>query len=164
MPNTPNPLLKNTLLTLLVFLKHRAEDKGLKPIITVAKLTDLLRGSGLKVSYQQLVNLSKDPAISSSIKSINKNQVELRLDDDEPSSSTMPEISNVEPEGQSEENMDGDDEYNPEDFAMPEGEDEEPQEEQSEEGADYAVEPQEGPRQQQSIVSQMAKRAAARPD
>jgi len=159
MPNPhTNPAIKNTLLTLLVFLKHKAEEKGLEPVISVSKVIDLLRGSGLRLSYQQLVDLTQDPSIAPSIKSINQNQIELNLGDEEAAAPAMDIPMEPEPEeGQAE---GGDEEYNPEDFAMPEGEEQAPEEGQP---TPQPQEEEEG-RPQQSIVTQMAKRAASRPD
>jgi hypothetical protein len=160
MPNPhPNIKLKNTLLSIVVFLKHKAEEKGLKPVITVAKLTDMLRSSGLRITYQQLVDLTKDPTIAPSIKSINKNQIEFNLGDDE-EGLAQPEVADVpmEPEEPQEGGEEGD--YNPDDFAMPEGEEGAPEDQAA------APAPEEEPqgKPQQSIVTQMAKRAAARAD
>jgi hypothetical protein len=157
MPNQQsNPRIKNLLLTMIIFFKHKAEEKGLKPVITVAKLIDMMRGSGLRLSYQQLVDLSKDPTIAPSIKSINKNQIEFNLGEE----STEPTVADVMPPEQEQTEQGGEEEYNPDDFAMPEGNDEE----MSQENSGNAMEPEENIRPQQSIISQMAKRAASRPD
>jgi hypothetical protein len=151
MPKQPNPLIKNALLTVLTFLKHKAEERDLQPVITVSKLLNLLP-SGIKITYQQLVDLSKDPVIAQSIKSINKNQVELRLGSDaeeepEPAPTVQPEKDEEQPEG--------DEEYNPDDFSF--------DEEGSEAPAEGPPQQEEEPiRPQQDVVKQMAKRAAAR--
>jgi len=152
MPNSPvNPRIKNLLMIMIVFFKHKATEKGLKPVITIAKLIDMLRGSGFHLSYQQLVDITKDPTIAPSIKSINKNQIEFNLGDE---SATEPSVADVMPQEQQPEQGE-DEEYNPDDFAMPEGEEgEESQQLQQEE-------PQ---RPQQSIIHQMATRAMNRPD
>ena len=141
-------------------MEHKAEEKDLEPVIPVSKVIDLLRGSGLKLSYQQLVDLTKDPSIAPSIKSINKNQLQLNLGDEE--TSTEPIVPVAEPNQDVEQNPEGQgkEEFNPDDFAMPEGEgNEEPQENSCNE-----MEPEENGRPQQSVVRQMALRAAKRPD
>jgi hypothetical protein len=155
MGTNSNPLIQNTLLSLIVFLKHKAEEKSLKPVITIAKLSDMMRSSGMRITYQQLVDLSKSPAIAPSIKSINKNQIVFNLDTDEvePQQSEMPMEPIPNEEENPEENPDemGGDEYNPEDFSGPE------------EGIENQ-EMQPPQHQQQSIISAMARRAANRPD
>lgn len=160
MPNKPsNPLIKNSFLAIVTLCKHKAEEKNLKPIITVAKITDMLRGSGLRITYQQIVDLTKDPLIAPSIKSINKNQIEFNLGS-EAEEPTEPVDLNFDQSQPSEENGEGnsEEEYNPDDFSAPEGEGEVPQE-----NPNYDMAGQ-GPRPQQSIVRQMAKRAMNRPD
>ena len=155
-----NPRIKNTLLSIIVFLKHKAEDKNLKPVITVAKLIDMLRSSGIKLNYQQLLDLTKNPFIAPSIKSINKNQIEFNLgDEEEPSEFGLENASSTDqPEqeegGEEQESSDEDGEYNPEDFEMPE----------DEETPENTVEPEAAPKQKESMVTAMAKRAAQRPD
>jgi hypothetical protein len=162
-----NPLIKNTLLTTIVFLKHKAEDNNLNPVITVTKLIDLLKAGGLNITYQQLADFAKDPLIAPSIKSINKNQVELTLGDEEAPVQTPPPIEQPQQAQQAQlavqqavqpEEM-GEEEYNPEDFAAPEND----EEEQTEENADNEV-ANETPRNKESTVSQMAKRALNRAD
>jgi hypothetical protein len=161
MPTQSNPLIKNKLLMILTFLKHKAEEKGLKPIITVAKLTDMLRSGGLTITYQQLVDLSKDPTIASSIKSINKNQIELSLGTDDASDASgldlggMGQAPDQSAEPVQPEEGTGDEEYNPDDFAAGD-------EDQGNTGNE--MDDEEPIRPQQSIVTAMAKRAAARPD
>ena len=156
-----NPQIKNTLMSMIIFLKHKAEEKNLKPVITVAKLTDMLRSSGLKLSYQQLVDLTKDPTIAPSIKSINKNQIEFNLGDEETVAPVEPEAITPEDFGEEQPETEnaGDEEYNPEDFEMPEGE------EAPEESPAPEAEPEQAePKQKESTVTQMAKRAAMRRD
>ena len=157
MPNPQtNPRTKNLLLTMIVFFKHKAEEKGLKPVITVAKLIDMLRSSGLRLSYQQLVDLTQDPTIAPSIKSINKNQIEFNLGGEEaPEEPGVADIPFAPDEEQGEE-------FNPDDFSQQEGSNEAPQGQAQ--NAGNAMEPEENFRPQQSIVRQMAKRAMARPD
>jgi hypothetical protein len=155
MPNSPvNPRIKNLLLTMIVFFKHKATEKDLKPVITIAKLIDMLRGSGFHLSYQQLVDMTKDPTIAPSIKSINKNQIEFNLGDE---SATEPSVADVMPQEQQPAQGD-EEEYNPDDFAMPEGEEGTPEEGEPQ---PFQQEPQ---RPQQSIIHQMATRAMNRAD
>lgn len=163
MPNPhTNPRIKNTLLTLLVFLKHKAEEKDLEPVIPVAKVIDLLRGSGLKLSYQQLVDLTQDPSIAPSIKSINKSQLELNLGEEDETPAPAMDIPMEPEEGEGE---DQGEEFNSDDFSFPEGEGEQaPVEGQPAQAAAPAPEEEPQGKPQQSIVTQMAKRAAARPD
>ena len=155
MPKQSNPLIKNALLSVLTFLKHKAEEQDLRPVITVSKLLELLP-SGIKITYQQLVDLTKDPNIAKSIKSINKNQLELRLGSDEfdedPVSAPAPEPKQPEENDGDNENFPEDDEedYNPDDFSF----DEEP--------ASFEAPPEESMRPRPDIVKQMAKRAASR--
>ncbi len=80
MPAKINPALKNTLLMLLVLMRHKAEDSGKSPIITIAKLTDIMKLSKMDLSYHQLLDLVQDPSISKLVKSINKNQLEVRTE------------------------------------------------------------------------------------
>lgn len=128
-----NPLIKNTLLSMITFLKHKAEEKQLKPVITVAKLIDMLKSSGLNITYQQLAELAQDPTIAPSIKSINNNQVELTLGN----------------EGSP------DEDFNPDDFSFDEnGEGDNSPDQQ-------APEDEEMP-ERENTVSNMAKRALAR--
>jgi len=153
----PDIMLRNNLLTLLTFLKHKAEDKGLKPIITVAKLIDMMPGA--KPTYDQLQELiDQDPTIGNFVKSKNRNQIELRLESEE-ASTPEPEstdagedFSGVQPfEPPSEEPSD-ETEVGPEEAVVPE----EPAEEAPEEPQQPLT-----PRKP-SVVSQMAKRAARR--
>ena len=156
MPKQPNLLIKNALLSVLTFLKHKAEEKDLQPVITVSKLLELLP-SGIKITYQQLVDLSKDPVISQSIKSINKNQVELKLGsdaDEEPSS----EIPDVQPEN--DENFDSAEDSNSDDFSFDETE------ENFDDDGEFEPTPQEPEEEMHpkpDVIKQMAKRAASRP-
>ena len=155
MPNHVNPLLKNALLSVLTFLKHKAEEKDLRPVITVSKILDLLP-TGIKINYQQLVDLSKDPFIAQSIKSINKNQIELRLGSDE---EETPEPAPMEMQPAHDENAQpgegGDEEYNPDDFSFDEGGEEAPQE-------GVPAQQEEPMYPQPDVIKQMAKRAAQR--
>ena len=91
----PDMLLKNTLISIIALLRKKAEDKGLKPVISISKLSSLLQIGGLKVTYAQLKKMAKDPLIASYIKSINKNQVELRLDDSEEYESKDDSMNNM---------------------------------------------------------------------
>jgi hypothetical protein len=159
-----NNRLSNTLLSVIVFLKHKAEEKDLKPIISVAKLVDMLKSSGLRITYQQLVELTNDPKIKSSIKSINKNQIEFNLGGDTnetPSPTEQSPEFNLGDDGEENAGQDqSDEDFNPDDFAIPEdgtGDEgvENPMEEPQQVQANY---------QQPSVVSQMAKRALNRPD
>lgn len=158
--------LKNTLLSLIIFLKHKAEEKDLKPVISIAKLIDLLKGTGLKITYQQIVDLTKSPEISSSIKSINKNQIEFNIGTEEIEQNEEPqptfddqdfnpnsESEDREDEGDSEES----DELNPEDFEAPE--DKESESSETENKDDDFDEKQES---RKDLISSMAKRAASR--
>lgn len=147
-----NPKLRNSFLTLLVFLKHKAEEKDLEPVISVSKVIDLLRGSGLKLSYQQLVDLTQDPTISPSIKSINKNQLELNLGTEEVNTDTLMN----QPKKQSSQPPENQEKFDFDDFSSPEYETSETSE------PEELEEPEEKPHQ--SIISQMAKRAAKRMD
>jgi hypothetical protein len=150
-----DPILKNSLVSVLAFLKHKAEDKGLSPVISVAKLIDLLKFSGMTLTYQQLLDMTHDPTISKSIKSINKNQVTISLGDEEPEEQPLEDLGNVAPEGE--------EEFNPDDFQAPEegnefeeGETSESAPEENEESNNFG--------KQKSTVSQMAKRAMLRND
>jgi hypothetical protein len=161
MPNPhTNPAIKNTLLTLLVFLKHKAEEKGLDPVISVSKVIDLLRGSGLKLSYQQLVDLTQDPSIAPSIKSINNNQIEINLGDEDENTAPAMDIPMEPEEGEGEEGQEGGDEFGSDDFSFPEGEEAAPVDGQQQAPPEEEFQG----RPQQSIITQMAKRAASRPD
>lgn len=152
-----NPLLTNTLLSVLTFLKHKADERGLKPVITVAKLTNLLHSSGLNLTYQQLADLTKDHRIAPSIKSINKNQIELNLGNEEPIQPEIaPEMPDMEDEND-EENQNSeessDEEFNPNDFNMDEensGEEGQPEDKEHE--------------HKDETVANMASRALARAD
>ena len=156
-----NPRIKNSLMSMIIFLTHKAEEKELKPVITIAKLTDMMQSTGLRLTYQQLSELSKDPQIAPFIKSINKNQIEFNLGGEElQQEPAIPDFNtNEQPQADS-------NEENPEDFAAPEDENNEESFNQTEENPNNAMEPQEygPPHQQKSIVSQMARRAAARAD
>jgi hypothetical protein len=151
-----NPLIRSTFLTVITFLKHKAEEKGLKPIITVSKLIDMLNSSGLNITYQQLADMAKDPIISPSIKSINKNQVEFNIGDEEATApeELLPKTATPPENDESSENGD----FNPDDFEGPENDEEQTQENPNNEMEDQ------GYRNQESTISQMAKRAAARAD
>jgi hypothetical protein len=150
--------MKNILISIISLLKHKAEDKGLKPVISVAKLIDLLKVSGMTITYQQLLDLSKDPAIASSIKEINKTQVELSLSDDEE--------ENFEPNTDENSNnadnsavTDNEEEFKPDDFAVPDSN-------EAPSTTPTAVSPENSQiyTPKQSIVGQMARRASHRPD
>jgi len=157
MPQTKtDPLLRNKLITVLSFLKHKAEDKGLEPVISVKKLIDLL---GIHITYSQLAELTKDPSISHEIKSINKNQVTLSLGEEEIPMAVPDEFSpnDFENEPSDEVPEESEEEFNPEDFQAPD--------EGESASADTSDEDQE--REDVSIssgglVQSMAKRAAYR--
>ncbi|VVC05570.1 Uncharacterised protein [uncultured archaeon] len=141
--------LKNSLLSIIVFLKHKAEEKNLKPIISIAKLSDMLRGSGLSITYQQLLDLTKEPNIAPFIKDINRNQVEFNIDAEEPSDEEFsePDLSR---EPIPDENLE-------EPTQEPAPQEEQPQ-------TVFPQQPINIQNGQSGTVSQMARRAAARPD
>jgi hypothetical protein len=163
MPIKTDPILKNTLISVLSFLKHKANDKGIKPVISVTKLIDLLKTSGMTLTYQQLVDLTKDPTIAKSIKSINKSQVTIALGDEEPEEAPLEDLDNTEPSF--EDNEGEDEEFNPDDFQAPDeegfeedfsNENNNSPEESEEHNSRYGSE--------KSTVSCMAKRALSRAD
>jgi len=148
-----DPILKNTLISVLAFLKHKAEDKGLSPVISVTKLVDLLKSSGMTITYQQLLDMTHDQSISKSIKSINKNQVTISLGGEENEEQPLQDFGG-EPES-------SEDEFNPDDFQAPE------EDEEGENPEAAPVENEAEPNQygrQKSIVGSMAHRAMSRPD
>jgi hypothetical protein len=160
----PNPLIKNSFLAIVTLCKHKAEEKNLNPVISVSKITDMLRASGLRITYQQIVDLTKDPTIAPSIKSINQNQIEFNLGDEEASAPVdldFDQGQEAPPENGEEHGEGNGEEYNPDDFSFPEGEGQEgqaPQENPNDEMANQG----QGP--QPSVISAMAKRAMNRPD
>ncbi len=90
-PKKNDQRLLNSLLSIIAMMQHKAKDRGLRPVITISKLTDLLKVAGMTVSYQQIVDLTKDPMIAGSVKDINKNQITLNIDGE-----TEPEAPDVE--------------------------------------------------------------------
>ena len=78
-----NPRLKNNLLALIILMKRKAENNGLDPVIPVAKVIDMLRSSGMHITYQQLADLAKDPTIAPFISAINKNQIKINMGTEE---------------------------------------------------------------------------------
>ena len=137
-------------------------DKGIVPVISVAKLIDLLKISGMTLTYQQLLDMTKDPTIAQSIKSINKNQVTIALRNDE----VETPIENFPPEENTEEDNVGEDDedFNPDDFNS---EDEEFGNNLEEPNYENTEEPQEHNSrygQEKSTVSNMARRALSRAD
>jgi len=146
----PDLLLRNTLLSILGLLKHKAMDKNLEPVISVSKVIDMLKIAGVVVTYDQLATLAKDPSIQPSIASINQNQLKLNLGDEptqEPAA-PMPEPPEEAPMENPEETMPEEEQGGDEDYLPPDGE------EQYEEQ----------PKPYKSTVSMMAKRAARRAD
>lgn len=154
-----NSRLKNSIISLLSLLRHKAQDKGVAPVISISKILDMLKITGMNITYHQLVALSEDPSIASSIKSINKNQLTLTSDDDvdagtEINNQPIPPDDYDEDEGEEE---DGEGEFGSSD------EFDDYEEPESEVPAESALsEPAPGPRR--SIVNTMAKRAARRAD
>lgn len=158
-----DPIMRNSLISILSFLKHKAEDKGVVPVISVAKLIDLLKTSGMTITYQQLLDMTQDPAIAQSIKSINKNQVTIALSSDEAVAAPTPQEDFTSTENNEE---DAEDEFNPDDFNS-DGESEDfGSEDNSNNNYQDNEEPQHNSRygQQKSTVSNMAKRALGRAD
>lgn len=92
-----NVLLKNALQEILTFLRHKAEDKGLQPVITVAKLTSMLHIAGVKVTYHLLSELVQDPDIAPMVQSLNKNQIVLNLGDEEVEPSNDENLEGIPP-------------------------------------------------------------------
>ena len=152
-----NPRLKNNLLAMIILMKRKAENKGLDPVIPVAKVIDMLRSSGMHITYQQLAELTKDPTIAPFISAINKNQITINMGTEE----TEPEpvaLSQPTPSANASPEMGGDfggddmgDEFNPEEEEAPINDEE-----------DFMAGSKARPRP--SIVTSMAKRAAARRD
>ncbi len=148
-PKKNDPRLRNSLLSIIAMMQHKAEDRGLRPVITIAKLQQLLEVAGVNVTYQQLVDLSKDPAIAPSIKSINRNQIVLNLGDEEPQE---PDSASTPPPPPADDNSIDSTEWIPDES------------DSSNETTDTFDEPEEPVQQRKSIISQMAKRAASRAD
>lgn len=89
----PIPLLKNSFLEVLLLIKHKANDKGLRPVISMAKVIDMMGGAGMHVTPQQLLDLSQDSSVRGLIKSINKNELTVNTDyDDSGDSELEPEL------------------------------------------------------------------------
>ena len=153
MPIQKTPMLKNSFLTLLKFLQHKTEDKGLAPVISVAKIIDMLKSTGITISYQQLLDLTKDANIASMIKSINRNQLVIRSVGDEEVPQPMP---TPEPE---EENPE--EEFNPEEFESSENEEGTGEEFGGPNEEEYMTS---NPRPKKGVISTMARRALKRPD
>lgn len=84
-PSAPkvNPQTKASLLSLLNLMINKAEKQRLEPVIRTSKLIDLLKTSGVVMSYHQLQDLISDPAVQQLVKDINKDEVTLRLPDDD---------------------------------------------------------------------------------
>lgn len=80
--STINPLLKGSLLSLLSLMVNKATSRDLQPVIRTRRLLDLLRTSGVSISYGQLQALTSDPTIGNFIQSVDPNTVTLRMPDD----------------------------------------------------------------------------------
>src|ERR1700739_4490957 len=106
MPNTslssseasPDPKLRASLLALLHLMIAKAKEKHLQPTIKTNKIIDLLKPSGITLSYNQLVDLTNDEAIGSMIKDINQEQTTLSLDSDSDDISTGMDDDDESPE------------------------------------------------------------------
>ena len=164
MPAKINPALKNTLLMLLVLMRHKAEDSGKSPIITIAKLTDIMKLSKMDLSYHQLLDLVQDPSISKLVKSINKNQLEVRTefnDDDLNEPSLEDEEALTPPEDEEgEDGEDGADLQSPEEDTGMEDDGSLGMPPPSPEEISPPTTP--APPRKPSLVTQMAKRAMSR--
>jgi hypothetical protein len=154
-PKKTDPLLKNSLLSLISLMKRKAVERGLKPIIGISKVIDMLKSSGMTITYHQLYELCQDPDVKESISSINKNQITLSTGDEAEEESTddfTPEdFENTEPAEEpepTEDDSDIDSGDEPYDY-----EDENAEEDEDDDHIDHGGE---------NVVSKMAKRAAAR--
>lgn len=78
-----DPQLHASLLALLNLMVNKAKQNNLKPVIKTQKLIDLLKTSGITISYQQLRDLTNDPSIQSLISDCNKDQTTLNIDSDD---------------------------------------------------------------------------------
>lgn len=74
----PENSLKNTLLSILVLLRNKAEEKGVEPVISTQKLSNLLQVSGIKPSQEQLSELLQNPEIAPFIASEDDTEVRLK--------------------------------------------------------------------------------------
>jgi len=145
----PDMLLRNSLLSILGLLRHKASDKNLEPVISVSKVIDMLKIAGIVVTYDQLANLAKDPAIQPLVSSINQNQLRLNLGDEptpEPELPMPEPVQDENPEENPDEMMPPEEDEDSDDYLPPDEEQEEPE------------------RPYKSTVSMMARRAAKRND
>jgi hypothetical protein len=61
-------------------MKHKAQDKNLVPVVSTKKFIDILRGTGINVTYQELSDLiQQDQVIGNMVANIDKNQVKINL-------------------------------------------------------------------------------------
>jgi hypothetical protein len=122
MPQLPNmqqpkkpqvdPQLRASLLALLNLMKNKAEKEDLQPIIKTHKLIDLLKTSGITLSYHQLRDLASDKMIQPLIKDINKDQTTLRLDSDDDDEIEAPMDMGVDnPEEMPQDDFSGEDDF-----------------------------------------------------
>ena len=173
-----NPLLKNSLLSLLSFLRSKAVDKNLNPVISVEKVIDMLKSTGMHITYQQLADLVQDPIIAPAVASINKSRLTLTLSTEAPTEEpamSEPEIPmETPPENTEDVNQMPEEEPNEADYMPEVGAEDEPGEgipgevagpvetpmTNTADSNDEYVEPFQKP----SVVSTMAKRAMSRPD
>lgn len=147
-----DPQLRASLLALLNLMKNKAQKDNLHPVIKTHKLIQLLRTSGVTISYHQLLDLTNDPSVQPLIKDINKDQTTLRLDSDEDADMNDLDISSDDPEEMPQQDDEG--------MEQGDGMDQAGEVPPTEEPEDYDV----GPtgHSGRSIISQMASRAMKR--
>jgi len=74
--------VRNSLISILQLLSHRAHDKhNSVPVVPTGKVLDMLSGTGIEMTYQELQDaLHSDPSLASKVSDINKNTIKLSLD------------------------------------------------------------------------------------